>query len=753
MANKYKEMSCVGAYVDGFVTQFGKGNLAIVRGEDKNYGHKKVAVFQTSDNRTWAHTDLGKATTWVKWATPSAEALRQACLADKTRLNQSAPTLPTSYISRLAVSNSQFLGPIELELNQQYNAIIGGRGTGKSTILEYLRWALCDQPSEPAPEEDLASHALRRDRLVRGTLATIPDAQVEVHFVVNELPHVVRRNASTGEVMLKVGDQAFRAVSESDVRSVIGIQAYSQKQLSNVSVRVDELTRFVTAPVQARLAEIEGGILSTAAEIREAYARLQRQRQLQAAVRRDTLALESLAEQATKLRQGLTGVSAEDQKLLDQRAHYEASRQFVDGLERAASRTQSETVQLAAFLQRVLEDVRGSNPVGLPHSEQLTEMQGALESVLADALKTTEDIEGKLTTLTGDGSKYGHARAKWRVGSAAFGAEYEEASRRWTEHEQRVKELREVEERQRSQSDALALARDQLRDLGNPEKTYLELRQRWVSLRADHMSVINERCSELTALSDDSIRASVKSGSAVPELAAVFRLAIARSGVRATRIDALMDALAGRADPLELWETMLNELELLAVFDPSDTLAGKVPDTPVIAGLGLPSADAERIAARLTTDAWLELSLTRFSDKPTFLYRSKEEQYIPFENASAGQQATALLHVLLRQHGPPLIIDQPEDDLDNEVVLLVAEQIGEAKAKQKLFSGSHDANLVVNGDADLVIGCQYRVAGDHSGGRISHEGAIDVPDVREVITMVMEGGEKAFRLRTAKYGF
>ena len=48
------------------------------------------------------------------------------------------------------------------------------------------------------------------------------------------------------------------------------------------------------------------------------------------------------------------------------------------------------------------------------------------------------------------------------------------------------------------------------------------------------------------------------------------------------------------------------------------------------------------------------------------------EQYIPFENASAGQQATTLLHVLLRQHGPPLIIDQPEDDLDNEVVLQVA---------------------------------------------------------------------------------
>ena len=38
------------------------------------------------------------------------------------------------------------MGPIVIELNPQYNAIIGGRGTGKSTILEYLRWGLTDEP-------------------------------------------------------------------------------------------------------------------------------------------------------------------------------------------------------------------------------------------------------------------------------------------------------------------------------------------------------------------------------------------------------------------------------------------------------------------------------------------------------------------------------------------------------------------------------------------------------------------------------
>lgn len=59
------------------------------------------------------------------------------------------------------------------------------------------------------------------------------------------------------------------------------------------------------------------------------------------------------------------------------------------------------------------------------------------------------------------------------------------------------------------------------------------------------------------------------------------------------------------------------------------------------------------------------------------------------------------------------------------------------------------ANLVVNGDAELVVACDCRKQGDQSGGRIKLEGAIDVPEVRDEITRVMEGGEKAFRLQGA----
>ena len=109
--------------------------------------------------------------------------------------------------------------------------------------------------------------------------------------------------------------------------------------------------------------------------------------------------------------------------------------------------------------------------------------------------------------------------------------------------------------------------------------------------------------------------------------------------------------------------------------------------------------------------------------------------------------------MLLNQEGPPLIIDQPEEDLDNPVILEIVREIWNAKTKRQLIFSSHNANIVVNGDADLVVCCDYRTAGDHSGGRIKSRGAIDIPEVRADITTVMEGGQEAFRLRKEKYGF
>ena len=151
---------------------------------------------------------------------------------------------------------------------------------------------------------------------------------------------------------------------------------------------------------------------------------------------------------------------------------------------------------------------------------------------------------------------------------------------------------------------------------------------------------------------------------------------------------------------------------------------------------------------------WLELSLTELEFNPLFRYCTNKDtqEFIDFADASAGQQATALFTVLLNQPGASLIIDQPEDDLDSKMSQEIVQKMWTAKTRRQFIFASHNANLVVNGDAELVICCDYIKAGDQTGGQIKALGAIDSPIIKEEITSVTEGGKEALTTKE-KYGF
>lgn len=177
----YAKMPSVGGYVDGKFEGGGVGYLKILNGEVDAWGFKTIAVIQTTDYRadeTLANLDTA---TWIKWREPTAEALRQACLAKESRISLVEPELPNIFIEKIDVTNSSFLSKFDLDLNPQLNSIIGGRGSGKSTILEYLRWALCDQ-TEGFGKEGVQSDILkRRNTLIDKTLKEV-DGEVRVFY-------------------------------------------------------------------------------------------------------------------------------------------------------------------------------------------------------------------------------------------------------------------------------------------------------------------------------------------------------------------------------------------------------------------------------------------------------------------------------------------------------------------------------------------------------------------------------------------
>jgi hypothetical protein len=122
----------------------------------------------------------------------------------------------------------------------------------------------------------------------------------------------------------------------------------------------------------------------------------------------------------------------------------------------------------------------------------------------------------------------------------------------------------------------------------------------------------------------------------------------------------------------------------------------------------------------------------------------------PLSKHSLGQRASALILFILTQHDSDVIIvDQPEDDLDNQVIYeeLIQTIRREKKDMQFIFA-THNANIPVLGDAERVVTSIY--SGDESVELM--EGTIDSAETHRDIVNIMEGGVEAFKKRNEIYG-
>ena len=117
---------------------------------------------------------------------------------------------------------------------------------------------------------------------------------------------------------------------------------------------------------------------------------------------------------------------------------------------------------------------------------------------------------------------------------------------------------------------------------------------------------------------------------------------------------------------------------------------------------------------------------------------------------SDGQRNTAALALLLAQEGGPLVIDQPEDELDSNFVFReLIPMLRKVKSKRQLIIATHNANLPVNGDAELVYAFEAR----DGKGEARACGGLDQASVTKAVLDIMEGTEEAFRRRREKYHF
>ena len=122
------------------------------------------------------------------------------------------------------------------------------------------------------------------------------------------------------------------------------------------------------------------------------------------------------------------------------------------------------------------------------------------------------------------------------------------------------------------------------------------------------------------------------------------------------------------------------------------------------------------------------------------------------DELSKGQRATALLLLLLGASTAPLVIDQPEDDLDNRFVYEgVVQNLRKLKAHRQIIASTHNANVPVLGDAELIVALESD--GRHGKPAVGGIGSLDDASIRSMVEDVLEGGPAAFNARQHLYGF
>jgi ABC-type cobalamin/Fe3+-siderophores transport system ATPase subunit len=723
-------------------------------GQKARYREQKHwALVECSDPHRYEA--IGSRFTWLKMEVPDVEGIRLALLDPESRLRRMADGPPgRAYprVQRLHVKRTDFFEGVEIPINPCLTTLIGGRGTGKSTVIEYLRHALDRARREDLPDDEPSNVreavqsvlSAKRERDFGHTKGTLlPDHEITADIVVAERLYRVRRSASGIEVV-QDPDQPGAQAAPFDVRSLVVPRILSQRQIARIARDPASQRSELDALIDPdRLREIENRRRALAETLS----------QLQATRTR-------LTEQGAKL----PSVETELQKVRDQMAFIEtAGRKEVlarfDALERERrwlDDTQREIERLASELEDTAGATEGTDvdiavlPDSTPAAtwvrsvaDRVRRSRQAAATALRDQVRTLRVLRDTIVAEQAEKWQAGYNEAR-----SAYDTLRQEMTARGVDFAQHEKLL---------QRRALLE-----REVTSLQKTGQELEEVARKLRETRLQLIERHESRLAARREQA--------QALEEMDADVRLEILGFRDR-DDFESRREQWFGGAGLQERDWTALCDYIFAANGQVSDRIRELVEalraDVHATAsrGTSLSTADSQVAslvgADRLTRNFFNALSRQdriRLDEMERFLpedlvqarVRAADGSFKTIETGSVGEKSTAILSLLLSAGDQPIIIDQPEDDLDNQYVYnVVVDLLRRRKFSRQVIIATHNANIPVNGDAELIValGVKERL------GVVLGAGSIDRPDIKELVSVIMEGSAEAFRLRRERYGY
>lgn len=706
----------------------------------------------------------GSRYTWIKMAQPSAEGLRLALLDGQEvsvrRSDESsgfAPfNTPEHFIESIEIRDARYMGrgrlPASVTLNPYFNALIGGRGTGKSTIVHALRLAYRREkelsPNSEAGQTFNRFNKVARTRSDEGGLRADTAIHVQVHrdgtsyrlvWRQDGQGHVVEEwDAATGSfkpsASQAVTEQRFplRLFSQGQIAALAGD---SQQALLKV---IDNAAG--TQSQQAAFEEAKRAFLAARAQMRELEGRLQGRESL-------TLALQDIRRKLARF-EGADHAAVLKNYQRTSRQSRELERQFEASAELAARLTGLAGDLLAEDLPEGLFDTNEDGPalslVQALHAA-IAKARQEVESTAAGLLARRQVLRGEMEA------------SPWFVRIDAAKAAYDQLKADL--QQQGVSDPSEygrlVQENQRLEAE--------LKRLETLQKQHADLREKTSAL----LEQVQSARRAIGAQRSTFLHTTLQGNSFV-------RIELIPYSRDAQGIERSLRELLGAADGKyvdDLYQEQEGVLPRGLVADLLGTFhLGEQDVLDTAAFEQALRAQKSRLLQACRGQAefggWFNKFLKAEADKrPEFIdhilcwfpedglqveYSRKGDgqDFQSIGQASAGQRAAAMLAFLLAHGNEPLVLDQPEDDLDNHLIYgLVVQQIRSNKLRRQLIIVTHNPNIVVNGDAELI-----HVLDFNHQCHVKQTGSLQDKAMRSEVCQVMEGGEEAFERRYQRLG-
>ena len=678
-----------------------------------------MAVINAQDVSSPEDLQKPGASCWIKMSNVTLEGLRQAFLDPISRIRLSSDPSPEEHTEFVLMTwQGGFLDGAAIHLNENLNVLIGGRGTGKSTIVESIRYVL---GMEPLGEEANKSH----NGIIRQVLRSGTKTSMLVRSYHPDKRHYLFERTIPNPPVVK--DEAGNVLNLTPADVVPQTEIYGQHEISELTKSRDKLTRLL-----GRFVERDTDIAKRKSSVRRQLERsrtrlLETQKEL-AQIEERLAMLPGLEETLRRFQDAGLEEKLKEQSLLvrEERVLKTAEERIEPFREVMAALGQSAPIDCAFISEKALQD--------LPGKAILSEANGILNQLADDMKKISVEMNQAIEKAQ---AGLAQIRERWEKRKASVMEAYQAILRdlqksridgeEFIRLRQKIEELRPLKERQTLLD----------RDANAHEAERRNLLSEWEDVKAEEFRNIERAAKKVSKKLEGRVLVDVTAG-----------------GNREPLIQLLRDQIGGRLS--DAIETLTKRTDFSLPVFASACRGGK---EALSQEFSIPPSQAERIAQ---AHADVIMQIEELELPPTTAIKlnvAADDQpatWQTLEDLSTGQTATEVLLLLLLESKAPLVVDQPEDDLDNRFISDgIVPKMREEKRRRQFIFATHNANIPVLGDAELIVGLTaYGEAGEGKA-KLSevHMGSIDTKAVREMVEEVLEGGKDAFEMRRLKYGF